>query len=106
MYRSELALLQLRITEKEALVDQLVRLRDRLDALDDAGPEAGPVPRTFYRMGRALRRAVRRLRKGGGRFSEIEAARARLAQLEAVEQRLRASLQVHLDRGRITELPR
>lgn len=87
-------------------MDQLVDLRDRLDALDDDGPRASIVPRTFYRVGRALSVALRKLRRGGARFSEAEAARARLASLERREERLRESLQRHVDLRRVLELPR
>lgn len=106
MYRSELALLQIRITEKEELVDQLVALRDKLDALDNMGPRANLVQRTFYRMGRALSVGLRKLRKGGARFTELEAARTRLAHLERREARLREGLQRHVDLRRVLELPR
>jgi DNA repair exonuclease SbcCD ATPase subunit len=81
-YRDELEALKRRIEELEGNLKDRTRERDRLDSLNNLGPEAyGLYSRVMYRLGRAVGRALS-FRRPSDPARAIEAARQRVRLLE------------------------
>ena len=80
-YRDELEALKRRIEELEQALRERTKERNRLDALNNLGPEAyGFYSSLMYRLGRAIGRAFSRRPSDPARA--IEAARQRIRLLE------------------------
>ncbi len=81
-YRDELETLRRRIEELEREVEMRTKERDRLDALNNLGPEAyGLLSRAMYRLGRVVGQALS-FKRLSDPARAIEAARQRVRLLE------------------------
>jgi DNA repair exonuclease SbcCD ATPase subunit len=81
-YRDELEALKRRIEELEQEVEERTGERNRLDSLNNLGPEAyGLFSRAMYRLGRAVGRALS-FKRSSDPARAIEAARQQVRLLE------------------------
>jgi prefoldin subunit 5 len=83
-YRDDLEVLRRRIEELEREIRERTRERDRLDSLNNLGPQAyGRYSRFMYQLGRGVRRALSLFaRPPSDPARAVEAARKRVRLLE------------------------